>query len=102
MTKQLCIASLLILLSLATKSVAEVFQPPGLNPGDTYQLIFVTAGSRDAQSPDIADYHAFVQAQAELNPSLTGTGMGVTYSAVASAYNDANYGARDNAVVSSP
>ena len=44
----------------------------GINPatsnpwqaGDTYHLAFVSNGTRDATDPDIATYHAFVQAQA--------------------------------------
>ena len=44
----------------------------GINPatgaawqvGDTYHLAFVTSGTRDATSPDIADYHSFVTTQA--------------------------------------
>lgn len=89
-------------LSIGTVALAAPFQPVDLEPGDTYQLIFVTTGARDATSPNIADYHAFVQAQAELSTLFTGTDEGVTYSAVASARNDSNAGARENAVVSHP
>ncbi len=38
--------------------------PDCLSPGDTYRIIFVTSGERDATSPTIADYNAFVQTQA--------------------------------------
>jgi hypothetical protein len=65
---------------------------PTLPPGSEYQLIFVTTGARDAMSKNIADYNAFVTAQAELNPSFP---AGVTWSAVAST---AAVAARDNAV----
>jgi hypothetical protein len=65
---------------------------PTLPPGSEYQLIFVTSGARDAMSKNIADYNAFVTAQAALNPSLP---AGVTWSAVAST---AAVAARDNAV----
>lgn len=44
--------------------------PSGLNPGDTYYLAFVTAGSRDATSPLITDYDLFVTAQANSDPDL--------------------------------
>ena len=37
----------------------------GLQPGDAYHLFFVTDGMRDATSTDIADYNAFVRAEAE-------------------------------------
>ena len=44
----------------------------GINPatgnpwqtGDQYRLAFVTSGTRNATSPDIADYDAFVQSAA--------------------------------------
>ena len=35
--------------------------PPGLSAGDKFRLLFVTSGSRNAESSDIADYNAFVQ-----------------------------------------
>lgn len=47
--------------------------PPNLPPGSQYQLIFVTADSRDATSSDIADYNAFVTNEAALNPLLPST-----------------------------
>ncbi len=80
-------------------SVRDVFVPAGLNPGDEYQLVFVTSGVIGATSPDIAVYNDFVNAQAALNPSLTGTDMGVTYSAIASTPFDA---ANVNALVEAP
>jgi hypothetical protein len=48
----------------ACVSGAIVIPPPGLNPGDQYRLVFVTSGTRDATSTNIADYNAFVNAQA--------------------------------------
>jgi hypothetical protein len=65
---------------------------PTLPPGSEYQLIFVTTGGRNATSKNIADYNAFVTAQAALNSSFP---AGVTWSAVAST---AAVAARDNAV----
>lgn len=38
--------------------------PAGLKPGDTFRVVFVTDGARDATSTDIADYNSFVNAQA--------------------------------------
>ena len=38
--------------------------PPGLNAGDEFRLLFVTSEGTDAESSDIADYNAFVQAAA--------------------------------------
>ena len=45
--------------------VPVVLQPPGLNPGDEYRLLFVTSATRDATSSNIDDYNAFVQAAAD-------------------------------------
>ena len=38
--------------------------PPGLNPGDPFRFVFVTAGTRDATSSNIADYDNFVNVEA--------------------------------------
>jgi hypothetical protein len=38
--------------------------PSGLNPGDSFRFVFVTDGTRDAISTNIADYDTFVTAQA--------------------------------------
>jgi hypothetical protein len=43
---------------------AEVILPTDLNPGDKYQIIFVTEGTIDATSPDISVYNAFVTSEA--------------------------------------
>ena len=64
----------------AAELVAAVIPPIGLAPGMQYQLIFVTRDGRDATSSNIADYNAFVTAQAALNPLLPLT----TWHAVAS------------------
>lgn len=63
---------------------------PNLPAGTQYQLIFVTAGMRDATSSSIADYNAFVASQAALNPTLPST----TWHAVGST---ATVNAKDNA-----
>lgn len=60
------------------------FVPTGLNPGDTYHIVFVTSGKRDGNSPDIAEYNAFVQGQAALSGALT-ENWGVEWNAIASA-----------------
>ena len=39
-------------------------RPSGLNAGDKFRLLFVTSGTRDATSTDIADYNSFVQSAA--------------------------------------
>ena len=90
---------LLVIGSTATRLVAAVFVPAGLNPGDVYQLAFVTTGTTTATSAVIQDYNAFVNAQAALNPALTGTNMGVTWSAIGST---TTVNAQTNALVQAP
>ena len=87
------------LCTLTALSAQAITVPEGVEPGQTYQLVFVTDGTMDALSSDIADYNSFVQAQAELNPSLTGTDDGVTYTAIGST---ASVNANSNALVSGP
>lgn len=81
---------------LVAMSAQAVVVPFGLNPGDTYQLVFVTSGTVSATNYDIAYYNNFVQAQASLNPQLTGTDIGVTYKAIGSTM---SVNAKDNAPV---
>jgi hypothetical protein len=56
----------LVCLSMSSQPAiaAIVTVPTGLNPGDTYYLAFVTAGTIAGTSTDIADYNAFAQSQA--------------------------------------
>jgi len=81
---------------------ASIFVPAGLMPGDSYQLAFVTRDGRTARSKDVADYNVFVQSQTGLNPSLTGTDLGIQWSAIVSTASVPEVHARDNAVVSAP
>lgn len=81
----------------ATNASASVIVPSGLNPGDTYQLVFVTSGTRNASSTSIADYNSFVQSQGDAG-SLTG-GSGIDWYVIGSTITVA---ARNNAVVSAP
>lgn len=71
--------------------------PPGLNPGDTYQLAFISSTARDGISTQILDYNNFVQGVA--NAAGIGTSAGVTWYAIAST---AAANANANAVVTSP
>ena len=93
------------LLLIGVSSAQAVYVPVGLQPGDSYHLLFVTRDSRNASAAFITSYNNFVQEQAELNPFLTGTDQGITYNAVASALRlDAEdilvgVSARDNALV---
>ena len=77
---------------------AQELLPKGLEPGDMYHLIFVTEGKRDPSSADIADYNAFVQAEATRPGALTEE-SGIDWFAIGST---ATVNARDNAVVAGP
>ena len=44
--------------------------PDGIEPGDSFRLLFVTSSTRDASSSNIADYNAFVQSAANNNAGL--------------------------------
>jgi hypothetical protein len=74
----------IVFLMIVRTACAEVLIPPSLGAGDQYYLAFVTQGTTTATSPSIATYDQFVQSQAELNPSLTGTSDGVTWRALGS------------------
>ena len=64
---------------IAFRSEAGIITvPPGLSPGDTYRLVFVTSGTTTATSTDINDYNTFVSnaanavtALADLNATWT-------------------------------
>jgi len=60
--------------------------PPGLAPGDQYQLVFVTSDTFDATSSDISTYNAEVSAEAALNPALSAFDAlnGVTWTVIGS------------------
>jgi hypothetical protein len=49
--------------------------PAGLQPGDQYQLTFVTLGTRDATSTNIADYNTFVTQEAAASTVYDLTGI---------------------------
>jgi hypothetical protein len=60
-----------ILAAFASSLAAGTLVPPiGLLPGDHYRLVFVTEGSRDATSYNIADYDSFVNTEANAIGSL--------------------------------
>ena len=41
--------------------------PDGVGPGDSFRLMFITSGTRDATADNIADYNTFVQNAAATN-----------------------------------
>ncbi|MCB1749547.1 MAG: PEP-CTERM sorting domain-containing protein [Gammaproteobacteria bacterium] len=93
-------ASLLAIATLSfTLPAAAALPDPvadfNLAPGTVYHWAFVTDGVRDATSTSIADYNAFVTAEANRPGALT-AGLGVEWYAIAST---ATVDARDNAVV---
>lgn len=60
-----------LLASAAQSFAAPISVPTSLPPGQQYRLAFVTAGIRDATSTNIADYDAFVQAEANTEAALS-------------------------------
>ena len=77
------VAAVLITMLSSVEVQAEIIVPSGLSPGDKYHLAFVTRGTRDGTSGNVADYNAFVQSQAELSGSITEL-YGISWSAIAS------------------
>jgi len=58
-----CVAFVGLLASFCPEAVwgaAIVWVPPSLNVGDTYHLVFVTSGTRQATTSDITNYNSFV------------------------------------------
>lgn len=76
-------ATLLAIAAAGALSASPITLPTGLNPGDQYRLVFVTAGARDAQSADIGTYNTFVTDQANQSPALAA--LNTTWFAIASA-----------------
>ncbi|NCS23878.1 MAG: PEP-CTERM sorting domain-containing protein [Microcystis aeruginosa BS13-02] len=78
------VTPLVTLATLGISGKAQAFQliPPGLNPGDKYRLVFVTDGTRNATSMNIADYNTFVNDEAHnsttLNTAFTSAGINPT------------------------
>ena len=67
--------------------------PPDLNPGDEYRLVFVTSTTRDASSPNIADYDRHVTMAATAVPALDA--LGTTWNAIGSTSEPGGSDARD-------
>lgn len=88
--------AMMFVILMASVGQSAAIVPVGLNPGDQYHLAFVTRTVTDAVSSDISVYNAFVQSEAAMNPSVTGTDMGVQWFAIAAS---PTVHARDNAVV---
>ena len=74
-------------------------KPANVEGGDTFRLLFVTSTQRDAQSSDIADYNAFVQARAKAGHSAITDDMGDQFKVLGST---ATVDARDNTGTTGP
>ena len=85
------IAACAVLMSAANVFAAIITLPTILNPGDNYRLAFVTSGTRDASSSNIADYNTFVTNAANAVSELAS--LGTTWTAFGSTM---TVGARDN------
>jgi hypothetical protein len=72
-------------------SGAPITVPNGLHPGDQYRLVFFTEPTRDSTSANIADYNAFVTADANTIAALVA--LGTTWKAIGST---ASVDAEDN------
>ena len=95
------ISTTALLWSIATPSAYAQFVPEGLDPGDTYHLVFVSEGNFGAFLPNIGPYNDFIQGEAERNPDLTGTNQGIIYNVIGSTIAD-NVSAFNNALVEAP
>ena len=70
-TKLMKSVALVFVVSWGTNAFAAIVtKPPNLVDGDRYRLVFVTSGTRNALSANIADYNSFVTQQANLEPEL--------------------------------
>ena len=74
--KASCALAAFVIISFANFLDAQVVsQPPELEPGDEYRLIFTTSQRRDATSDDINVYNEFVQSVADSSPELAALGL---------------------------
>jgi hypothetical protein len=76
------VLALLIAAGFSSTFGSIVIVPPGLNPGDTYRLAFVTDGGTYATSSDIAYYNAFVTSEALAVTALAD--LGTTWAVIGS------------------
>ncbi len=93
MTRIVISLGLLVAFAVAplASSAALVTVPTDLSPGDQYRLVFTTHTNTDASSTDIADYNAYVTAEANTIPELLA--LATTWKVIGST---AAVAARDN------
>ena len=89
-----CLVMTVLVSCLVGRAIGGLLVQDGLDPGDTYQLVFITSQSVRATSTDIATYNIHVQSAADA--AGIGASEGVTWSAIAST---PTVHARDNALV---
>lgn len=61
---------ILVLCHIPASAQIIVKQPPDLESGDKYRLMFLTSKFRDGTSGDIDDYNNFVQSVADTSPEI--------------------------------
>jgi hypothetical protein len=68
--KHLRVPFLAVASLIATSTQAQVTVPEGLNPGDTYRLMFATTTLTDAFNTDVAYYDGIVRNEVAMNADL--------------------------------
>jgi len=82
--RTLCLFSWALLFGVPS-GAQVVLVPPGLTPGTTYRLVYVTSDTRNAIPTDIAVYDAFVQNQSDVSNIGLGSPIGdITWKAIGS------------------
>lgn len=83
LVRKLLLAVALPLAIASVSQAAVLTTPPGLDPGSSYRIMFITTTTRNATSLNINDYNNFVDAAANANGSLLQP-LGATWKAIAS------------------
>lgn len=90
------LAFMLVLTCISVSSeAAPWYEPADLNPGDTYQIAFVTSTTTSAIDTNVQYYKDFVNSAADQNPELGKLIFNPIISTIGT-------NARDNAVVNGP
>lgn len=76
------LAAVLLVMTVRAAHGGPITVPAGLNPGDSYRLVFVTSTARDPTATDIAVYDAFVSDAAQSNALLQA--LGTTWQVIGS------------------
>lgn len=95
MGQALCLLALAIAPMATAATLPNAGSLAGLNPGDTYQFVFVTSGVIGGSSSSLSTYNTFVQNAAD--SASIGTGIGVNWTAMVS-----TGGGSNRAIVNAP